>query len=78
MNSYDFGQLEYDVPFYGNIEIFNFHNNYYETYSEDIINSNGIENYIKQNKIIMKFTPTLKDPLYRKLSLPILRAIATK
>ena len=78
MNSYDFGQLEYDVPFYGNIDIFNYHTNYYDSYSEDIINSNEISNYIKDNKIILKFTPTLKDPLYRKLSLPIIRAIATK
>ena len=78
MNSYDFGQLEYDVPFYGNIDIFNFNTNYYENYSEDIINANGMENYINGNKVVLRFTPTLKDPLYRKLSLPILRAIATK
>lgn len=78
MNSYDFGQLDYDVPFYGNIDIFNYHSNYFENYSEDLISSNGIENYLKENKVVLRFTPTLKDPLYRKLSLPILRAIATK
>ncbi len=78
MDSYDYGQIEYNVPFYGNIDIFNYNSNVYESYSEDIINASGIDNYIKQNKIILRFTPTLKDPLYRKISLPILRAIASK
>lgn len=78
MDSYDYGQIEYDVPFYGNIDIFNYRYNNYESFSEDIIDSYGIDNYIKDNKVVLRFTPTLKDPLYRKLALPILRAIATK
>lgn len=77
MDSYDYGQLEFDIPFYGSIEIYNHVINNYEILDSDVINSDRVLNYLKNNKVILRFSPTAKDPLYRKISVPILRAIGT-
>lgn len=76
MDSYDYGQLEFDIPFYGNIEIFNYIINSYENLVDDVIDGDRITNYLNNNKITLRFTPTVKDPLYRKISVPILRVLA--
>ena len=77
MDSYDYGQIEFNVPFYGEVSIFNHAINDYDILQNSIIDNSNIKNYISvNNTVILKFNPTNRDPLYRKISLPILRAIS--
>ena len=78
MDSYDYGQIEFDVPFYGNIEIFNRKTNTYDSLDGNEISDNRISDYLVDNKVIIRFSEMIRDPLYRKISVPILRAIANK
>ena len=76
LDSYDYGQIEFNVPFYGEISIYNNQTNSYDEIQNFTIDNNNINQYISfDNKIILKFIPLNRDPLYRKISLPILRAI---
>ena len=72
LSNYDIGKLNYNVPFYGDIYIYNYKANRYE-----IINNNQIndyfDEYIYDNKFRVSFVPNAKDILYRNLSLPIIR-----
>ena len=75
MDSYDYGQLEFNVPFYGEISVFNHITNDYEVLQNNLIDNSKIKYYVSvNNTVILKFNPTNRDPLYRKISLPILRA----
>lgn len=77
MDSYDYGQIEFDVPFYGNIEILNRKTNSYEIIENNGISGSRISNYIDDNnKVVLRFSEMIRDPLYRKISVPILRAVA--
>lgn len=78
MDSYDYGQIEFDVPFYGTIEIYNRVSKTYETFDNASISEEKVTDYIDNNKIILRFSEMIRDPLYRKISVPILRAIASK
>ena len=79
IDSYDHGSLESYVPFYGDIMAYNVNTNSYEAVVNNTIDFNKLSNYlISGNKIIVKFNPLSRDPLYRKTSLPVLRAIAEK
>lgn len=76
MDSYDYGKIEFNVPFYGEISIYNYNTNSYDDVQNFIINNDNLYNYVSSdNKVIIKFNPLNRDPLYRKISLPILRAI---
>ena len=76
MDSYDYGQIEFDVPFYGNIEIFNRRTNTYDSFDGNEISENKLSDYLANNKFIIRFSEMIRDPLYRKISVPIFRAIA--
>ena len=79
IDNYDHGALESYVPFYGEILAFNYTTNNYEEIQNNAIDSNKISNYLMPNKhIIIKYNPLSRDPLYRKISLPVPRAIAKK
>ena len=79
IDSYDHGSLESYVPFYGEILAYNYNNNTYEEVVNNTIDINTINNYLMpNNRIIIKFNPLSRDPLYRKISIPIVRAIAEK
>lgn len=79
IDSYDHGSLESYVPFYGEILAYNYNNNTYEEVVNNTIDINTINNYLMpNNRIIIKFNPLSRDPLYRKISIPIMRAIAEK
>lgn len=79
IDSYDYGSLESYVPFYGEISAFNYHTNNYEEVINNTIDINTLGNYLMPgNRIIIKFNPLSRDPLYRKVSIPILRVIAEK
>lgn len=77
LSNYDIGKLNYNVPFYGDIYIYNFKANRYE-----IVNNNQINNYFNEyiynNKIRISYVPNARDILYRNLSLPIIRYIGEK
>ena len=74
LSSYDIGRLNYNVPFYGDIYIYNFNANRYEIVNNNQINE-FFDEYIYDNKIRVSFVPNAKDILYRNLSLPIIRYI---
>lgn len=79
IDSYDHGSLESYVPFYGEILAYNYHNNTYEEIVNNTIDIDKLDNYLMpNNRIIVKFNPLSRDPLYRKISVPIMRAIAEK
>ena len=79
IDSYDHGSLESYVPFYGEILAYNYHNNTYEEIVNNTIDIDTLDNYLMpNNRIIVKFNPLSRDPLYRKISVPIMRAIAEK
>ena len=79
IDNYDHGELESYVPFYGEILAFNYATNSYEEIQNNVIDSNMISNYLMPNNhIIIKYNPLSRDPLYRKISLPVPRVIAKK
>ena len=79
IDSYDHGSLESYVPFYGEILAYNYHNNTYEEIVNNTIDIDTLDNYLMpNNRMIVKFNPLSRDPLYRKISVPIMRAIAEK
>lgn len=79
IDNYDHGALESYVPFYGEILAYNYMTNSYEELSNNVIDADKIKNYLMPNNhIIIKFNPLSRDPLYRKISLPVPRAIANK
>jgi hypothetical protein len=79
IDNYDHGALESYVPFYGEILAFNYATNSYEEIQNNVIDSNMISNYLMPNNhIIIKYNPLSRDPLYRKISLPVPRVIAKK
>ena len=74
MSNYDIGKLNHNVPFYGDIYIYNFKANRYEIINNFVID-NDFDEYILNNKLRVSFVPNAKDILYRNLSLPIIRYI---
>lgn len=77
IDNYDHGALESYVPFYGEILAFNYTTNSYEEIQNNVIESDKINNYLMSNNhIIIKYNPLSRDPLYRKISLPVPRVIA--
>lgn len=77
LSNYDIGKLNYNVPFYGDIYIYNFVANRYEIIDNNTINSDFNE-FINNNKMRLSFIPTGRDILYRNISLPIIRYIGEK
>ena len=77
LSNYDIGKLNYNVPFYGDIYIYNFKANRYEIVNNYQIN-NYFDEYIYNNKIRISYVPNARDILYRNLSLPIIRYIGEK
>ena len=79
MDSYDHGDLDSYVPFYGNIFAYNLKTNSYDEIVDNKIEVGRIGDYLSpSNKIIIKFNPLSRDPLYRKISVPIVRALAER
>ena len=79
MDSYDHGDLDSYVPFYGNIFAYNLKTNSYDEIVDNKIEAGRIGDYLSpSNKIIIKFNPLSRDPLYRKISVPIVRALAER
>ena len=74
LSNYDIGKLNHNVPFYGDIYIYNFKANRYEIVNNNQINEYFTE-YIDNNKIRVSFVPNGRDILYRNISLPIIRYI---
>lgn len=79
LSNYDKGNINYNVPFYGDIEVFNVNTKLYERLYDGNIDYQSVKNYLSaDNKIIVKYIPSSRDPLYRKLSLPVIRAVASR
>ena len=79
IDSYDHGDLDSYVPFYGDIFALNVRTNTYDEIVDNVIDVDRIDNYLMpNNKIVIKYNPLSRDPLYRKISVPIVRAIAEK
>lgn len=77
IESYDYGTLDANVPFYGDIYVYNVITNQYDVLNENTIQYDELNKYLtNKNEIIFAYTPTSRDPLYRMISLPIPRAIA--
>lgn len=78
LTDYDVGKIDYNVAFYGNIYIYNFNTDQYEQVFGDVI-ENNVHDYIRPgNGIVCRFVPTNRDVLYRRISLPEIRAIGIR
>lgn len=78
IESYDYGKLESNVPFYGDIYVYNYKTNQYDALNENIILYDELNKYLSEkNEVIFMYNPLSRDPLYRMISLPIPRAIAS-
>ena len=79
IDSYDQGNLESNVPFYGEIYAYNNLQREYDLLSNNRIMYDELNRFLSSdNYITLKFVPSSRDPLYRKISLPVVRAIASK
>lgn len=79
IDNYDQGNLESNVPFYGEIYVYNNLQNEYVLLSNNRIMYDELNRFLtSDNYITFKFIPSSRDPLYRKISLPVVRAIASK
>ena len=79
IDSYDQGNLESNVPFYGEIYVYNNLQREYDLLSNNRIMYDELNRFLSSdNYITFKFIPSSRDPLYRKISLPVIRAIASK
>lgn len=79
LSNYDLGKIDFNVPFYGDIYVFNRITNNFDKVNDDKIEFQNLSNYLTDdNKIIFKFSPSSRDPLYRKICLPMIRAIGSK
>lgn len=79
IDSYDQGNLESNVPFYGEIYAYNNLQREYDLLSNNRIMYDDLNRFLSSdNYITLKFVPSSRDPLYRKISLPVVRAIASK
>lgn len=79
IDNYEHGDLTSNVPFYGDIQVFNYTSGRYDSLNTLNVNVENISDYVTlDNRVIVRFSPTSRDPLYRRVSLPILRATAEK
>ena len=79
IDSYDHGLLESYVPFYGDIYVYNYITGNYDVVEGNVVNEFKLKNYISSdNHVIIRYNPLSRDPLYRKISLPVPRVIAEK
>ncbi len=79
LSNYDHGDLNFNVPFYGEIELLNLKTNKYDSMQSTAVSGDNLRDYLSNdNKIVIKFSPSSRDPLYRRISLPIFRAIGLK
>lgn len=79
IDNYDQGNLESNVPFYGEIYVYNNLQKEYDLLSNNRILYDELNRFLSSdNNITVKFVPSSRDPLYREISLPVLRAIASK
>ena len=77
LSDFDSGKNEYNVPFYGTISAYNVMTGNYDEINDKSISD--INTYMNEkNELIIKYTPTGKDFLGRKISLPLFRAIGQK
>ena len=79
ISNYDQGNLESNVPFYGDIYLYNNLQREYDLLNSNVIMYDELNKFLSSdNYITIKFVPSSRDPLYRKISLPVVRAIASK
>ena len=79
VENYDHGDLNSIVPFYGDILAFDRLSNLYVQVEDSKIQNEDLHRFLSSdNKIIIKYVPTSRDPLYRQLSLPIMRAVVNR
>lgn len=77
IDSYDSGNIDSNVPFYGDIYAYNLTTLEYDQINENRVLYDSFNTYLtSDNQITLRFVPTSRDPLYRMISLPIVRAIA--
>lgn len=76
IDSYDSGNIYSNVPFYGDIYAYNIGTYEYDLISDNQILYDNFSNYLTEdNEISLRFVPRSRDPLYRMISLPIVRAV---
>ena len=79
IDSYDHGDMTSNVPFYGEIYAYNLISNSYDLVEAGRIGASKIGNYLTaDNMISIRFLPLSRDTLYRRISLPVMRAVAKK
>ena len=77
--NFDSGKINFFVPFYGNISLYNLQTKNYDMILSNSIDEENLKNYIDdKNKIIVSFSPQTHDLFYREISLPVIRAIVEK
>ncbi len=78
IDSYDYGSISTNVPFYGDIYAYNLDTLEYDLITDNRILYDSFEKYLTyDNQLTLRFVPTSRDPIYRMISLPVVRAIAT-
>lgn len=79
VDNFDRGDITASVPFYGDIFIYNYIDDVFENLNDNNISEDYLTKYLSgENKVTIKFVPSSKDPLYRRISLPLLRAVIIK
>lgn len=79
IDSFDHGNIESSIPFYGEMQIYNYNTESFDDLSSKKIVYNDLHKYLSiDNKIIIRYYQVTRDPMYRKISLPIPRAIISK
>lgn len=79
LTDYDVGKKEYNVPFYGMTSVYNFTTDAYDEMISEYIDENNVYNYInKEGEMLVRYNPTGRDVLNRRISLPIIRAIGQR
>ena len=78
IDSYDSGNIYSNVPFYGDIYVYNLETFEYDLISDGRILYDSFSKYLTEdNQIAIRFVPTSRDPLYRMISLPVVRALGS-
>lgn len=79
IDSFDHGNIESSIPFYGEMQIYNYQTESFDDLYNKKLVYEDLNKYISiDNKFIIRYYQVTRDPMYRKISLPIPRALISK
>lgn len=76
VDDFDYDNIDYTIPFYGNVLILNLETNTFDDITSMVIDEKNINTYLSnENKILIRYVPFGRDPLYRNQSVPLIWGI---